>query len=245
MVYAEQFVYLRALGTFGVNASTPVERWGVGLKFRNPGTAPSPDNLIAFLETVSVPFENFHKSTAVGSGTSCFLQELTAALVGVDGKYVGGAAQQTTRRAYSTPPAGTGGLSVSFSQALVYSLRTLLTRGPGSNGRMYYPALGIAVTPTTGVIASGVTASAAAAAATLFNNLNAAADAHLPGTGGLSVMSQVGTGVAASVTSVRVGNKMDHQESRERQITEAYSSSPVSALAAFVVQNLDRPIGSS
>jgi len=233
MTYAEPYVYVRALGSFGTAAATNLEQWGIGLKFRNPGAPPSVANLTAFLETISVPFTNFHTSAGVGSGSACWLKELTAAYVGTDGKYVGGASQQTTRRLYGTPSQGQGGIGAPFTQALVYSLRTALSRGPGSNGRMYYPALGLSVGTTTGVLAPATANGAVAAAGTLFNNLNAAADAMLPGTGGLSVMSNVLTGVAATVTAVRVGNKIDRQESREAALVEAYVSAPITPVALF------------
>lgn len=236
MVYAEPYVYLRALGTFGSTSTAKLERWGVGLKFRNPGTAPSPAQLTAFAETAKAAFSTFHANTGVAAGTSCWLEEITAAYIGTDGKYVGGSGQQTTRSPLGTPISGTGSVGVPYTQALVYSLRTTITRGPGSNGRMYYPALGHSVVATTGLLASGPQGNAATAAGALFSNLNA-------GTGGLSVMSAVGTGIAAPVTSVRVGNKIDHQESRERSLVEAYTSAQVSTVAAFIGRDRSRPIG--
>lgn len=243
MVYAEPYVYLRALGSFGTTATTNLEQWGIGLKFRNPGAAPSAAGIQAFIETAAVPFTNFHSAAGVGAGTACWLTTITGAYVGTDGKYVGGATQQTRVHTIGSPVQGQGALGTPFTQALVYSLRTPITRGPGSNGRMYYPALGIGTTSATGVLSTAAQNSALAAAVTLINNLNAAADAHLPGTGGLSVMSQVSTGVAATVTSVRVGNKIDRQESRERQIVEAYVSGNVSTVAAFIPFDLNRRIG--
>lgn len=243
MPYAEPYVYLRALGTFGSTAGANLEQWGIGLKFRHPGAAPSVGALQAFAETAAVPFSAFHTDATVGSGSSCWLKEITVAFIGTDGKYVGGAAQRTTRHTLATPSQGQGGIGAPFTQALVYSLRTLLGRGPGSNGRMYYPALGNGVVSGTGRVAPATASGAAAKAATLFSQLNAAAKANLVGTGGLSVMSSVGPGVAATVTSVRVGDKMDRQESRERQMVEVYVSASVTPAVALLDPDPNRPAG--
>lgn len=243
MVYAEPYVYLRALGTFGSTATEELEQWGVGLKFRNPGAAPSAANLSAFAESAAAPFSAFHSAAGTGAGVPCWLKTITAAYIGTDGKYVGGAGQQTTVHTLATPTQGQGSIGAPFTQALVYSLRTPLTRGPGSNGRMYYPCLGNATASSTGVMSTSTVAGAVAAARTLFNALNTAADANLPGTGGLSVMSNVSTGVAATVTGVRVSNHLDRQERREKQLPEAYQLLSVTPIAGFVARDRNRPIG--
>lgn len=244
MTYAEPYVYLRALGTFGTTGTANLEQWGVGLKFRNPGPAPSAANLSAFAESAKGLFATFHSSASVGAGAYAWLTEMTCAYIGTDGKYVGGGGQATTRSALTTPVQGQGSGGAPFTQALVYSLRTLLTRGRGSNGRMYYPALGLTTSSGTGLLSVGTIGGAASAAQTLFNGLNAAADSALPGTGGLSVMSNVSTGIAATVTGVRVGNKLDRQESRERDLPETYSLQPVTGVTTFALPDRDAPIGS-
>lgn len=241
MPYAEPYVYLRALGTFGTVA-TIREEWGVGFKFRHPEGSPSLASLVSFLETASVPISNFHAG-AIQAGSACYLREITAAYVGTDGKYVGGGAQQTTRRPYTTPVQGTGSTQHPFSQAVVISLRTAVTRGPGSNGRVYWPCTAIPVAGDSGLMSSTTQGFIADEAKVLIDNLNAAKVSAMPGTGLLSVMSKVGTGIAATVTSIRVGGRFDAQESRERKLSEAYVSRPISASAALLQERDSRPIG--
>lgn len=241
MVYAEPYVYLRALGFFGT-ASTKREIWGVGFKFRHPESPPTPEQLVSFLETASVPISTFHAG-AILAGSACFLEELTAAFIGTDGKYAGGGLQQTTRRPYGTPVQGTGTTNHPFSQSVVISLRTAVTRGPGSNGRLYWPATGVNVAGDSGVMAGATQGFIADEAKTLIDNLNAAKQSAMPATGGLSVMSNVGSGVAATVTGIRVGARLDAQERRERDLPENYVSRPIAAGLAVLQERDGRPIG--
>lgn len=241
MVYAEPYVYVRALGVFG-DTSTPRETWGVGFKFRHPDTPPTPAQIQAFIETCSPVLSAFHAGP-ISAGTTCFLTEITGALIGTDGKYVGGSTQVTRRHLLGTPTAGTGTDTFPWSQALVLSLRTALSRGAGSNGRVYWPMCGQGISGSTGGLAAGTRNGILAAAVTLVNDLNAAKESAMPGTGKLAVMSNVGTGIAATVTAVRVGVKPDRQERRERDVAEAYAQSSVAAAAAAGIALDGIPIG--
>lgn len=243
MAYAERFVYLTVKGSFGPAATTVLEEWQAGFKFRHPDAPPTPAQLVAFLESAATPVANFHGNSSVNAGTNCYLKELNVAYIDTDGKYVGGAAQVTTKRPYPTPVAGQGTTTYPYTQALVISLRTVLTRGPGSNGRVYWPVTGMGIAGGTGTVASVPLSSFADAAQTLINALNAAKVAQMPGTGGLAVMSQVGAGIAATVTSIRVGAKMDRQERRERDIPEGYVTRGVTVVGLADIDRSNRPIG--
>ena len=59
MPYAENFVLLRLNGGFGMG-NAQLDQWSVGIKLRNPGVAPSPANLDAFLAACETPIETFH-----------------------------------------------------------------------------------------------------------------------------------------------------------------------------------------
>lgn len=242
MPFAEPYVYLRAVGVFGASASSPVDIWSAGFKFRHPEAAPSTASLQAFLETASVPVSNFHAS-AVRAGTNCFLTELTAAFVGTDGRYVGGSTQSTVRRPYTTPTPGIGTTDSPYSQALVLSLRTAILRGPGSNGRVYWPATSLTIDGATGTLTTTQLNGIITPAKVLIDNLNAAKQSAMPGTGPLAVMSAVGTGIAATVTSVRIGRRLDTQERRENKIPEAYVSASIAAGLAQTERNGRLPIG--
>jgi len=197
---------------------------------------------VTFLENVATPISTFHGGQ-IAAGTTCFLTELTAAYIGKDGKYVGGAAQNTTRRKYGTPVAGAGAAQFPWSQALVLSLRTVLSRGRGSNGRVYWPATGMSIQGATGLIGTAQIDPTADDAKVLLDALNSAAKAAMPGTGGLSVMSNVGTGISATVTSVRLGRKLDRQERREKRLSEAYVTRQLAGVFAEVDAYLDAPAG--
>lgn len=112
-----------------------------------------------------------------------------------------------------------------------------------SNGRMYWPSLAIVINDQTGAYETVLTAGIAGQAATMLNAINQASVAHIPGAAGIFVMSNVGAGNSAPVTSVRVGGKPDHMETRERSLTEVYSSAAVTSPVAALAGILDRPIG--
>lgn len=244
MTYAEPYVYLRFLGSFGTTAAANIEQWSAGFKLRNPGVAPSSTNLQTFADAAKARWSTFHTSVGAATGSYCWFKEAQTAYVGVNGKYVGGSGQSTTRSILATPVQGQGASGAPFTQALVISLRTALTRGPGSNGRVYVPWLGGAgVQMSTGTIASSQVASFVAAAQNLVNGLNVDARAALPGTGGISVMSNVGAGVAATVTAVRVGDKVDTHETRERSIKESYTQLSITPALVRSTFDPDAPIG--
>lgn len=243
-MYSEQFVQLRIQGHFGPDAATAVDFWSVGLKLRNPTSAPTPGLLLAFLVAVDPAVRAFHLHASVLAGSNTYLKAISAAFIGTDGKYVGGATQDTVVRQLSGSNPGAGASPLGpWTQAVVTSLRTAVTRGRASNGRMYYPAPAMTVQPSTGTISSTNTANYATQAAILINAINTQADTLLPGNGGVSVMSQVGAGRTESVTSVRIGNRLDRQERRENAITEAYSSGTVNPVTGFVVDRSSVPIG--
>lgn len=242
MVYAEPFVQLRILGSFGASGSARLEEWSCGVKLRNPGVAPSPAALDAFLADCEDPIEVYHAGPGQLVGSNVFLQELTAAFIGTDGLYVGGASQQTTRRVTGPTPGG-GNTNAPWTQAICISLRTSVTRGPGSNGRIYYPFTGGVILGSTGLIPASQSQAIANAAKTMLDGINAAAEANLPGTGGVAVMSNVSVGVAATVTSVRVGRRMDRQERRENALPEDYQVATLAAAALVGTPRSHIPIG--
>lgn len=229
MAFASQHVLLTIEGVFGETAGSPFEQWMTTLRVLPAPTAPFEDELIGFLADVEPFVSTYHADNDVRAGTACWLTALSAVVLGTDGKYVGGDLQDTTRAFLTTPLAGASTTNTPFSTCLVRSLRTARGRGRASNGRMYYPMTGPATTPANmGRIATTTAAGIATKTATLLDGINTAANANL-GTGtGVAVMSAVGAGLSASVTHVRVGCKVDHMESRERDIPEAYQSADLS-----------------
>jgi len=239
VTYSKRFVQLRALGTLG-NNTTGVEQWSVGLKIPMDAS-PSSAVLQAFMSACQGAFSTFHSDTNNGFGTTVFLKQLSTAYIDVTGRYVGAGAQSTQYYTYGSPVAGAGTGVLPFSTAVVLSLRTPLSRGPGSNGRMYWPKIAVPISNTLGTWAIGEGAGLAAKTATLLNAVNAAADATLVTSDPVSVMSQVGP-VTAPVTSVRVGHKPDRQERRERNISESYGEAGVSTTAQLLRDRMERNI---
>lgn len=241
MTYSSPFVYTRILGTLG-NVSTGVEQWGVGFKIPL-GVAPSPATLTAFLQTISPAVVTFHTGSPIAVGTNVYAKQLTAAYIGTNGRYVGGGTQATTIYDIPSTPAGAGTPTQPFSTAMVISLRTQFSRGLASNGRIYYPSLGSAVTATTGLWVSTVGTAWASAAKTLLDNINAAAASILNTSNRVSVMSNVGAGQTAPVTSIRCGLKPDRQERREKRLGENYQTAQLASTAALLASVRDLPIG--
>lgn len=240
MVYSSRFLQVRAIGTLG-NNTTGVEQWQVGFKIPL-GPSPSEASILAFLQTIAPAVSTFHADSGNGFGSTAFLKELTGAFIDVDGKYVGGGAQSTVHHVYTTPVAGSGTGVLPFSTAIVLSLRTINSRGPASNGRMYWPKLAVAVSPTLGTWSIGEGAAMATKAATMLDNVNAAADTILGTENVVSVMSQVGP-TYAPVTSVRVGHKPDRQERREKSISESYGAADLGSTRRLLEELRMRRIG--
>lgn len=243
VAYDNEYVYLRANGIFGAVA-TPLDLWAVGLKLPHPGGLVPTSSLTAFLETVAGAFSSYHADADVNASNRFHMTYLSAAVVGKDGKYVGGGAQSTLKRNYSPAIAGAGVLEHPAPTSCVISLRTTLQRGRASNGRMYWPAAALTVSGTDGRLTGTQTSSIATKAATLINSINQAADTILDGNLGVWVMSNLGDGISAPVTSVRIGSRLDHQERRENAMAEVYSSATVTPTPIVREQvERDRPIG--
>lgn len=244
MAYTEPFVYLRANGFFN-SIVAPVEQWSVGFKILAPTGLVPTVNLTSFLESVAAAFSEFHGADDWAAGTNCFLKELTAAVIGTDGKYVGGGTQSTIIRPFDPPVAGATTPQNPFTTAVVISLRTTLQRGRASNGRAYWPALARLADPSTGGVSAISRGLMAGRAKNLLNAINAAAESEMPDTMGVWVMSNVGAGVSAPVTSIRIGSKFDRQERREKSLTEQYDSLPVTPVVAVTEQLRDLNFGDS
>lgn len=240
MTYSSPYVYLRVLGHFGSSGTDKKEIWGVGMKIPFPLPGPSEATLSAFLETCAVPISAYHSNSSVGAGNRAFLTELTGAFIGTDGKYVGGGLQ-STQHYVLTPLAGAGTSVYNFTTACVLSLRTDKARGYASNGRIYWPAMALAIDTTSGMFSN--TTQVAIAAKTMLDGINGAAGSILGSGRQLAVMSNVGAGEHAFVRSVRVGSKQDRQERREKQIVELYEERLLAAGALLDEDRVDVPIG--
>lgn len=175
-----------------------------------------------FLESISGAVSSFHQNTSVKAGSNVYLDKLEGVVLGLDGKYWGATAVATIRD-YAPPVAGNAVGVLPWNSALVTSLRTDFKRGYASNGRMYWPAVAQVLDNGTGRLSTGATAPYLAAAKTMFDAINTAADTHQAGLA-IHVMSAVGTGVSARVTGLRMDTRIDSIERRENQQPAVYGT---------------------
>lgn len=224
--YDRTSIKLRMLGHFGTSG-TVSDSWSTGLRLAVVGGANvSTGDLTAFLESISGPVQTFHASSPAFNGTNCYLDELTAAHIGTNGKYVS-SSELTTHRVYTTPVAGTGSPIHPWNTALVTSLRTLQARGLASNGRMYWPNTAIAVQTNTG--RTGTLTSYVGAVKTMLDAINVAAQSYQSGLRihVLGYSAKTGQNFTSLVTNIRADNRLDSIERRENQ------QAPIWATAAL------------
>lgn len=225
--YAFAHYVFRVLGFFGPNATSPKETWSTGFRLANPSSdVLTAVSYTAFLESVQGAIATYHGGSGPMAGTKTFLSELTIARVGTDGKY-NPDTMQTWRRPYTTPVAGTSVPLGPWSQSMVLSLRTAFARGIASNGRTYWPAVGMPLQESTGRIYSGDVDRFLTNSKTLVQAINSAAQAELGSNVKVSVVGADGkTGAArtAHVTSLRADDRCDAIERRENDQQSAYTT---------------------
>lgn len=237
MAFSSTHVLFRMNGSFGSNAATQTEQWTCGMRINTGTTNNSEAAKTAFLETIAVAANTFHTSTAVSSGNFCWLQSLSCAYIGPDGKYVGGGAQTTATRPYTTPAAGFGTVTTSWDVARVFTLRTAQARGRGHVGRFFYPAA--QAVANDGRWTAAEATAAATAAVTFLNQVNSASKSFWTASFGLSVMSFVGD-VSYVVNAVEVGRAPDTMRSRTRQLVESPSRGALAGVLTTEEVNASR-----
>lgn len=225
MPFPHAHILLRANGGFGLSVESPVDRWSTGWRFGvGGGDVPfNPAGLLTFASSAFAAISTFHASSTAFVGTNCSLLEVTAARIGPDGHYLP-LTQDTTHFA-GTPIFGGGSPDKSYDAALVFSLRTALPRGRGSNGRSYYPALAAPIAPGTGRVLPASVEQRLALFQTLVRSLNTAANIYAPGMA-MQVISSVGS-VANAVTAIRADSRLDRIERRDNGLPSVYQSLPI------------------
>lgn len=223
MVYPHEHVLLRFNGHFGTSTTFP-DRWSVGLRFGLGGSAPAYDaaKLQTFVNAAQTAANTLMAGSSVGASTSCFLDYVSGAQIGVLGNYV--PTTQLTVVSPTTTTAGIGTPALPWNSAGVISLRTANPRGRGSNGRVYWPYLAVALGPTTGRVTTATTANRVGSFKTFFDALNVAANTYSAGTR-LIVASNVGGGLHAPVTMIRSDDRIDSIERRENDTPATWSTS--------------------
>lgn len=213
MAYPHEHVLIRFNGHFGTSGNS-VDQWSTGIRFGLPAAAPAYDaaKLQTFVNAALAAAKSFHAGTSMFTGTNCFLDYVTGAQIGVLGKYV--PSNQLTAISPTETTAGVAPPVLPWNSALVISLRTNVPRGRGSNGRVYWPALGAPVDSPTGRVSNVAMDGRMTTAKTFFDALNTAANAYSAGMKAV-VASNVGGGLIAYVTSIRSDGRVDSIERRE------------------------------
>lgn len=227
MAYTSNHILTTIEGTF--SSTDKADIWRTTFKIPVLGfSVPTDEVLEGWLDDISGTISGYFTAGVVLAGSAAKLTGLSAAVVGVDGKYLGGGEQPTTRYSYSTPPVGQGTTQQSWATSLCVSFQTTRARGRASRGRMYWPATG-QQPGTDGLLPVAQQTSIIAQAVGLVNNLNSRAATNFgSGTARIAVMSELGSGTTSYVTAVSVGRKLDHQERREGELSEAHVWTPIS-----------------
>jgi len=222
MVYAQEHILLRFNGHFGTTGGV-ADRWSVGVRLGQASLPTIYD--AAKLQTLATAADAaarvFHAAAGTKAGTSCFFDQVAAACIGPSGRYVPPGALTILGPTGSSP--GTGTPVLPWNSAMTLSLRTAISRGRGSNGRIYWPALAMPIVATTGRVLTADVVARMGAAKTFLDALNTAANSYFAGTR-VIVASNVGAGINAAVTAVRSDDRIDSIERRENDQPPVYSS---------------------
>lgn len=234
MAYTQPFVLTTVEGHFGTTTVVN-DIWRATWKIPVPaGDIPAGGEILAYLTAVSTPVLSFHTNTTLNTGTFTFLDSIAGAVIGTDGKYLGGGAQGTVRYTYGTPQAGSASSVHSQSAAMCVSMRTSLARGRASRGRFYWPTRAILLSSADGLLSPANQTFLIGSAKTLIDAINGASNTHLGVTSYVSVMSNLGAGTTATVGSVSIGRKLDHMESREGKLSEGHVWTDIASTTAVV-----------
>jgi hypothetical protein len=206
------------------------EIWSNNINFASDQQSPGSDEPITGAQQQAIADALWTKIGAfmgtVGSAysTNVTLEYAKFNAIGADGLYVD---KQTTHGHYltGTPGGGSGASEHPISAALVVSWLTSLSRGPGSHGRVYVPNPAVTLDAETKRIPAGRCLQVANAWKAALIDWNGTVNQL----GGdtlrfASVVSGVGEGSAQEVNRVKVGDVLDHMQSRRNRLREAYST---------------------
>lgn len=222
--YVYSHLLLRYNGHFGTSSSI-VDKWSTGLRigFAGKDIAYNSGGLVTFLTAAADAGKSFNQNPGTWAGTNCFLTEATVARVGHDGHY--DPVTQETVHSPITLGDGAGSPVHSWNTASVISLRTARPRGYASNGRCYWPALALAVTPATGRVATVSIAARVSLFAAMITAINNAANTYDAGAR-VIVASSRGQ-INAPVTAVRSDERLDSIERRENALAAKWSQTSI------------------
>lgn len=224
MVYIPHTV-LSFRGTFG---NTDSEQWSIGLHLGGSGWGgqgeATPDPIPPGAMTAFAAVGKTYFTGATWS-PSVKLMEVRGYVVDSAGKSLYG----TDTALVASPINGTGSTNAHpWQVALVATLTTAITRGPGRFGRVYLPGPAVAIVTGDGLISATDAGNYAVNFRNFLNSLNDAAEGFRSGTSrAVCVASGVGNGRMDAVTGIRVGRVLDTQRRRRRSLLEEYQVQPI------------------
>lgn len=223
MVFPLEHLLIRFQGHFGASGTTVVDRWSCGLRFGFTNLAPVYDSgkLQTFVNACQTAGNTLMGAVNTNAGTNTWLDQVTGAQIGVLGRY-----QPTTQLTIispSSPTAGIGSPINPWNTAHVISLRTSRPRGPGSNGRVYWPCQALGVAAGTGRLTPTQVTNRLTNFKTFLDACNVAANSYSTGMR-LLVASAVGGGAHVPVTSIRADDRLDSIERRENDQASVYQT---------------------
>lgn len=226
MTFQNKHLLIRINGGFGSVAAAPIDKWSVGLRIGIPGTDSmlATPALITLLNAIHTAASTAHAAGTMAAGTATSFTHVQGARVGEDGKY--DPQSQLTQVSTGSPIFGTGTPVVPWNTAHSFGLRTSNPRGYASNGRCYWPAIGLQVVSTTGRLSPTQVNNRISAFRTFINAVNVAANTYEAGSG-VCVMSAVGAGTTARVTAIRADDRLDSIERRENDAPSNYVVTPL------------------
>ena len=220
MGYQFEHLYLRFNGSMGTVGGA--EKWSVGMRFGVLGADVTYDTtkLQAFVSAAKTAADTFHAASGVNTGLNVYHDYVTGARIGKDGKYSPTGAQ--TIFSANSPAGGVGSAIMPWNTCQVFSLRTGVPRGRGSNGRVYWPAVAQTVSNTDGRVLTASTTTRVNAFKTFVNALNTAATNYQAGLA-LIVASNLGGGLNERVIAIRSDNRLDSIERRENKAVPVWT----------------------
>lgn len=172
---------------------------------------------------VETAIRALHTSGTVPQNQSAKLDWIKAVPVKTDGTTA--TANPTPEKMIADGPGGQGA-SVPAQLAYVVSLRSALTRGPATHGRMFLTLGATGVEQSTGAFTQAFADAAATGMAGLLAGIVAALEEDAQVFGELSNVSPIGAGHANPVTNILCGRVADTQRRRRNALDESYSSAP-------------------
>ena len=198
----------KLLTVFGTSFNG-VETWSFGVRFIQTG---DPETVSQTqVDDCAASTVTLWNTAGIYMPSSHALTGLKLAPIGTDGKYPPGEIAYIHDITPDAGPSSTPQHPAQCTQVATF-LAAGQPRGRASRGRIYLPCPNAAVSSSAGT--NGLGSAIATAVATWLSALNDVADL-----GQAAIMSSLGSGVAAPITSVRGDDLPDTQRRRRRQLT--------------------------